>query len=65
MEIPEKYKPEINKLYDEIERLQSESKKAFDNKDVTNFIKLDDEIIKLDDEIKELRKIYTREAMGW
>ena len=65
MEIPEKYKPEISKLYDEIEKLQSQCKVAFDKKDVDTFIKLDAEIEAKRVRLEEITKEYTREVMGW
>lgn len=65
MQIPEKYKPEINKLYDEIETLQSESKKAFDNRNVEKFEQIDNEIKAKEARLEEIRKEYTKEVMGW
>ena len=65
MEIPEKYKPEIKKLYDEIDALQSASTKAFNDRNVGAFEQLDKQIKEKEARLEEIRKEYTREVMGW
>jgi hypothetical protein len=62
MQIPENYKPEINKLYDEIEALQSQSKKAFDERNVERFQQIDEKIKLNEARLEKIRKEYTREV---
>ncbi len=65
MQIPDKYKPEISKLYDDIEKLQSESSKAFNKGDAVSFREFDDKIKGKEARLEKIRKTYTREVMGW
>ena len=65
MLIPKQYKPEISKIYDEIEGLQSESKKTFDARNVEKFQQIDTEIKTKEARLEEIRKEYTKEVMGW